>query len=263
MRLETVDAAETQPVGRVGAVAAGAGSPPVSQSETTLRRRKPVAEPARFGRRRTPNPADPPSHARPRRTPRRHRPWLIAALALAVAVALTGVLIAATDDSLRPKAVARDAAQETAQGKKTLPARHPRDVRERVVGPFLGDRVRAGRRRYLRQGRRGAHQEGQRAARRVPRGRPRETGRVAPAPRGGARQGGRGRGDRALPPPMRSTRRSGTWAVALQNEGALGEVVPTEAPAAPTGDEQGGVTRTNTAARRRTARPTGTKRTRA
>ena len=43
-----------------------------------------------------------------------HRPWLVAALVVALLVALTW-LIAATSDPLHPKAAARDAAQETAQ----------------------------------------------------------------------------------------------------------------------------------------------------
>jgi hypothetical protein len=105
MRLETAGAAETQPVATTGAVAAvvdaGAQTEPVPAAADGggggLRSRR--AEP---------------SHARPRRTPRGHRPWLVAALVVAL-VALTWVLIAATSDPLRPKAAARDAAQETAQ----------------------------------------------------------------------------------------------------------------------------------------------------
>jgi hypothetical protein len=104
MRLETAAAAETQPVAPVGGVGA----------EVDADGAKTEPAPAAAGgggglRSRTE-----PSHARPRPTPRGHRPWLVAALAVALLVALTW-LIAATSDPLRPKAAARDAAQETAQ----------------------------------------------------------------------------------------------------------------------------------------------------
>jgi len=51
-----------------------------------------------------------PSHAR--RNPRGPRRWLIAALVVALLLALSVVLIAATDDPLSPKAEARAAAQD-------------------------------------------------------------------------------------------------------------------------------------------------------
>jgi hypothetical protein len=54
-----------------------------------------------------------PSHAREK--PRGQRRWLIAALVVALLLALTGVLIAATNDPFRPKAAARAAAQEVAE----------------------------------------------------------------------------------------------------------------------------------------------------
>ncbi|HET7308996.1 MAG TPA: protein kinase [Actinomycetota bacterium] len=103
MPLETSGAEETQPVGTVAAV----GAVDADGAKT-----EPVPAAARGGgglRSRTE-----PSHARPRPTPRGHRPWLVAALAVALLVALTW-LIAATSDPLRPKAAAREAAQETAR----------------------------------------------------------------------------------------------------------------------------------------------------
>ena len=110
MPLESASAAETQPVAPVGAVGAAV--------DADGARTEPVPAAAGGGgggggglsSRRTG-----PSHARPRPTPRGHRPWLVAALVAALLVALTWVLIAATSDPLHPKAAARDAAQETAQ----------------------------------------------------------------------------------------------------------------------------------------------------
>jgi hypothetical protein len=104
MRLETA-AAETQPVATSGAIgtkvdADGAKTEPV-----------PAAAGGGGGLRSWRTERSP---ARPRRSPRGHRPWLGAALVVALLVALTW-LIAATSDPLRPKAAARDAAQETAQ----------------------------------------------------------------------------------------------------------------------------------------------------
>jgi hypothetical protein len=105
MRLETAAAAETQPVAPVGAVGA--------EVDADGAKTEPVPAAAGGGggglRSRTE-----PSHARPRPTPRGHRPWLVAAVAVALLVAMTW-LIAATSDPLRPKAAAREAAQETAQ----------------------------------------------------------------------------------------------------------------------------------------------------
>jgi Protein kinase domain len=117
MRLETVGGAETQPVapvvaaetqpvapvGAVGAVidADGARAGPVPEAGGGgggLGSRRPA-----------------PSHARTRGEPRGRRPWLIAALVVALLLAGTAVLIAATSDPWRPKAEAREAAQENAQ----------------------------------------------------------------------------------------------------------------------------------------------------
>ena len=54
-----------------------------------------------------------PSHAREK--PGGHGRWLIAALVVALILALTGVLIAATNDPFRPKAAARAAAQDATE----------------------------------------------------------------------------------------------------------------------------------------------------
>jgi len=136
MRLETVgaaetqpvaavDAAETQPVGRVGAAAAGgaiaagaAGAVAADGAKT-----EPVAAVAADGgglrSRRTA-----PSHAPPRRFPPWRRPWLIAAGVVALLVALAGVVLAATmNDPLPTRAAAREAAREAANN--ALPPETP------------------------------------------------------------------------------------------------------------------------------------------
>jgi hypothetical protein len=117
-----VDAAETQPVGPVDAVAGGtiaagaAGAVAADDAET-----EPVAAAAAdgggLGSRRTA-----PSHA-PRRIARGRRPWLMAALVVALLVALAGVLVAITGDTLPTRAAARDAAREAAQN--ALPPETP------------------------------------------------------------------------------------------------------------------------------------------
>ena len=106
LRLETA-AAETQPVAAVGAVGAVIDADG-AQTE-------PVPAPAGGGGGGLRSRRTGPSHARPRPTTGGHRPWLVAALAVALLVALTWVLIAAGSDPLHPRAAARDAAQETAQ----------------------------------------------------------------------------------------------------------------------------------------------------
>jgi eukaryotic-like serine/threonine-protein kinase len=134
MRLENVGAAETQPVGPVdaaetqpvgpgnavagGAIAAGAiGAVAADNAET-----EPVpaaaADGGGLGSRRTA-----PSHAPPRRIARGRRPWLIAALVVALLVALAGVLVAIAGDTLPTRASARDAAREAAQN--ALPPETP------------------------------------------------------------------------------------------------------------------------------------------
>jgi serine/threonine-protein kinase len=134
MRLENVGAAETQPVGPVdaaetqpvgpvdavagGAIAAGAASAVAADDAET----EPVAAAAADGggldSRRTA-----PSHAPPRRIARGRRPWLMAALVVALLVALAGVLVAITGDTLPTRAAARDAAREAAQN--ALPPETP------------------------------------------------------------------------------------------------------------------------------------------
>jgi hypothetical protein len=120
MRLEP-SAAETQPVGRVSAVAAiGAGAAAADAAKT-----EPVTTTAGGGSggggllpRRSG-----PSHARPRRSPRGGRPWLIAAVVVALLFALIGVLIAATSDPLPRRPAVRQEAREAAQ--TTLPTKTP------------------------------------------------------------------------------------------------------------------------------------------
>jgi hypothetical protein len=107
MRLEPA-AAETQPVGRVGVVAAGGA------------KTEPVAAAASGGGLRSRRSG--PSHARPRRS-RSRRPWLIAALVVALVLTLTGVLIAAMSDPLPRKPTVRRDAREAAQ--TTLPTATP------------------------------------------------------------------------------------------------------------------------------------------
>jgi hypothetical protein len=106
MRLETA-AAETQPVATASAIRA--------KVDADSAKTEPVPAAAGGGGGGLRSRRTEPSPTRPRRTPRAHPPWLVAALVVALLVALTWVLIAATSDPLHPKAAARDAAQETAQ----------------------------------------------------------------------------------------------------------------------------------------------------
>jgi hypothetical protein len=115
MRLEPA-AAETQPVGRVGAVAAGGAV--VAGAAAGGAKTEPVTTGGGLG-----SPRSGPSHARSRRSPRGHRPWLIAALVVALLFALTGVLLAAMSDPLPKKPAVRQEARETAQ--TTLPTETP------------------------------------------------------------------------------------------------------------------------------------------
>ena len=96
MQLESVDAADTQPV---GAVAGGAETQPVATVGGGAARRQPTVTPTR-------------SHAR--RKPRSHRTWLAVALVVALLLTGAGVLVAATSDPFRPRAQARAAAEEAA-----------------------------------------------------------------------------------------------------------------------------------------------------
>jgi hypothetical protein len=122
MRLEPA-AAETQPVGRVGAVAAG-GAIAAGAAAADAVKTEPVAAAAgdgSGGRGLRPRRSGP-SHARPRRSPRGRRPWLIAAV-VALLFALTGVLIAATSDPLPKRPAVRQEAREAPQ--TTLPTETP------------------------------------------------------------------------------------------------------------------------------------------
>jgi hypothetical protein len=123
MRLEPA-AAETQPVGRVDAVAAG-GAIAAGAAAADAAKTEPVTTTAGGGSggggllpRRSG-----PSHARPRRSPRGGRPWLIAAVVVALLFALIGVLIAATSDPLPRRPAVRQEAREAAQ--TTLPTKTP------------------------------------------------------------------------------------------------------------------------------------------
>ena len=134
MRLENVGAAETQPVGPVdaaetppvgpgdavagGAIAPGAVGAVAADDAETEQVAAVAADGGRLSSRRTA-----PSHAPPRRIARGRRPWLIAALVVALLVALAGVLVAITGNTLPTRAAARDAAREAAQN--ALPPETP------------------------------------------------------------------------------------------------------------------------------------------
>jgi hypothetical protein len=227
MRLETASAAETQPVATAGAIGAkvdadGAKTEPV-----------PAAAGGGGGLR---SRRTEPSHAPLRRSPRGHRPWLVAALVVALLVALTW-LIAATSDPLRPKAAAREAAQEAAQD--ALPPDTPvtfanawsrlvsaiasaqagDDVSDQVAEELtkkaneLLDAYREGDPEKLGESLQHLEEELAKAV---------EDEEIAPSAADAV--------DTAI----------SDLAVALQNEGALGEVVPSEAPTGPTGETSGG-----------------------
>ena len=110
-QLETVGAgaAETQPVGwsrgwcAVEPVAAVDGDGALTEPVAAVSGGGAPTQPARTA----------PSHARWNRAGR--RPWLIAALVVGLLLALSGVLIAATNDPWRPKAAARAAAQDATE----------------------------------------------------------------------------------------------------------------------------------------------------
>jgi eukaryotic-like serine/threonine-protein kinase len=113
MRLEPASAG-TQPVGPVGAVVAGGAAVDGAKTEPVTPAPGGGSSGGGLRSRRLG-----PSHARPRRSPRGHRPWLIAALVVALVFALTGVLIAATSDPLPRRPTVRQDAREAAQ--TTLP----------------------------------------------------------------------------------------------------------------------------------------------
>jgi serine/threonine-protein kinase len=117
MRIETFGAAETQPVAPVGAaggaIAAGAAGAVAADDAKTEPVAAAVSDGAGGGRLRSRRVSS--SRDGHRRSSRSHRPWLIAALVAAVFVALTGVLIAVTNDPLPTRSTARQAAGEAAR----------------------------------------------------------------------------------------------------------------------------------------------------
>jgi hypothetical protein len=236
MRFENVGAAENQPVGPGDAVAGGAiaasAAGAVAADDAEI---EPVAPAAAdgggLGSRRTA-----PSHAPPRRIVPGRRPWLIAALVVALLVALAGVLVAITGDTLPTRAAARDAAREAAQN--ALPPETPptfanawsglvaaigsAQAKENISDHAAEELVKDADELL------GAYREGdsekvgeslqhldEHLAKAV------EDGEISPAAANAV--------EAAI----------GDLATALQNEDALGEVVPTEAPTGPT-EESGG-----------------------
>ena len=247
MRLENVGAAETQPVGPVDAaetqpvgpgdavagdaIAAGAAGAVAADDVETEPVASAAADGGGLGSRRTA-----PSHAPPRRIARGRRPWLIAALVVAPLVALAGVLVAITGDALPTRAAARDAAREAAQN--ALPPETPRtfanawsgliaaigsaQAKENISDHAAEELVKDADELL------GAYREGdsekvgeslqhldEHLAKAV------EDGEISPAAANAV--------EAAI----------ADLAAALQNEDALGEVVPTEAPTGPT-EESGG-----------------------
>jgi eukaryotic-like serine/threonine-protein kinase len=247
MRLENVGAAETQPVGPVdaaetqpvgpgdavagGAIAAGAAGAVAADDAETEPVAAAAADGGGLGSRRIA-----PSHAPPRRIARGRRPWLIAALVVALLVALAGVLVAITGDTLPTRAAARDAAREAAQN--ALPPETPPTFAnawsgliaaigsaqaKENISDHAAEELGKDADELL-----GAYREGdsekvgeslqhldEHLAKAV------EDGEISPAAANAV--------EAAI----------ADLAAALQNEDALGEVVPTEAPTGPT-DESGG-----------------------
>jgi eukaryotic-like serine/threonine-protein kinase len=122
MRLETVVAAETQPVAPVDAAAAGAIAAGAAGVAADDAKTEPVAAVAADGGGR-PSRRTAPSHAPAGRFPSGRRPWLIAVGVVAL-VALAGMVLAATmNDPLPTRAAARDAAREAAEN--VLPPETP------------------------------------------------------------------------------------------------------------------------------------------
>ncbi len=247
MRLENVGAAETQPVGPVdaaetqpvgpgdavagGAIAAGAAGAVAADDAETEPVAAAAADGGGLGSRRIA-----PSHAPRRRIARGRRPWLIAALVVALLVALAGVLVAITGDTLPTRAAARDAAREAAQN--ALPPETPptfanawsgliaaigsAQAKENISDHAAEELVKDADELL------GAYREGdsekvgeslqhldEHLAKAV------EDGEISPAAANAV--------EAAI----------ADLAAALQNEDALGEVVPTEAPTGPT-EESGG-----------------------
>ena len=247
MRLENVGAAETQPVGPVdaaetqpvgpgdavagGAIAAGAAGAVAADDAETEPVAAAAADGGGLGSRRIA-----PSHAPPRRIARGRRPWLIAALVVALLVALAGVLVAITGDTLPTRAGARDAAREAAQN--ALPPETPPTFANAWSGLIAAI---------------GSAQ----AKENISDHAAEELGKDADELLGAYREGdsekvgeslqhldehlAKALEDGEISPAAANAVEAAIadLAAALQNEDALGEVVPTEAPTGPT-DESGG-----------------------
>jgi serine/threonine-protein kinase len=120
MQLQTVDAAETQPV---GAVAGAAETQPVARVAGGGAPRQPTGTPTR-------------SHAR--RKPRSHRTWLAAALIVVMLLTLAWVLVAVTSDPFRPREQARAAAEEAAATSPSTDAPSPPDTPMTFANAWAG-----------------------------------------------------------------------------------------------------------------------------
>jgi hypothetical protein len=121
MQLQTVDAAETQPVAAV-----------VGAAET-----QPVATVVGGGAPRQLTGTPTSSHAR--RKPRSHRTWLAAALVVALLLTVAGVLLAVTSDPFRPRAQARAAAEEAAANSPSIdPSSIPPDTSMSFADAWAG-----------------------------------------------------------------------------------------------------------------------------
>jgi len=155
---------------------------------------------------------------------------------VAVVVALTGVLIAATNDPLRPKAAARDAPQETAQ--ETLPPDTPAtfasawsDLFSAIASAQAGDDVSD----------KAAEELTKKANELLDAYREGDPEKLGESLQHLEEELAKAVEDGEIAPSAADAVQTAILdlAVALQNEGALGEVVPTSAPTGPTGDEQG------------------------
>jgi hypothetical protein len=225
MRLETA-VAETQPVATAGAIGA--------KVDADGAKTEPVPAAAAGGgliSRRT----EPPN-APLRRSPRGHRPWLVAALVVALLVGLTW-LIAATSDPLRPKAAARDAAQETAQD--ALPPDTPATfanawsglvsaIASAQAGDDMSDQV--------------AEELTKKANELLDAYREGDPEKLAESLQHLEDELAKAVEDEEIAPSAAHAVDTAIFdlAVALQNEGALGDVIPSEAPTGPTGETSGG-----------------------
>ena len=200
----------------------------------------------------------------PRRSPRSHRPWLIAALVVALVVRPDRGAHRGDQRPLPSKPAVRQEARESRAGQRSQNTRPPDTpvtfanawsglisaIGSAKVGDDISDTP-------PRSSRRTRTSCSARTATATPTSwASRSSTSRSSSPRPSRRRRShrdRGRCDRHAISDI---------VVALQNEGALA-VVPTEAPTGPTGETGGSSQGGQARARRRTARPTGTKRTRA